>query len=126
MIKLSVVNAGKRPIVVTTSYVLPDGHWYVAPNATPITGKGRRELMYGKPAELPVNVHRHNVLVGRDSRHEFFVGPRDRDTKPTWCCVVTFWQPLGGLPIGRPPLVLFKNRSQIEELFLTRKGKQGS
>lgn len=124
MLKLYVVNAGRRSIVVTASYVRPGGRWYIAPNALPVTGKGKANTMYGKPETLPANWHDHNVIVEPGKRHEFFVGPRDRDAKPTWCCIVTSWQPLGGLPIKRPPLLLFKNKSQVERLFLARKGKR--
>jgi hypothetical protein len=34
------------------------------------------------------------------------------------------WQPLGGLPIPRPPLLLYKRKSEIELLFLARKGRR--
>lgn len=124
MIKLYVVNAGQRSIVITSSSVRPNDHWYIAPNASAMTGKGRAHTMYGKTETLPANRQDHNVIIAAGKTHEFFVGPRDRDAQPTWCCIVTSWQPLGGLPIKRPPLFLYKSKSQVERLFLARKGKQ--
>jgi hypothetical protein len=124
LLKLYVVNAGGRSIVVTYSYVRPRERWYLAPNAAALTGKGRQQSLYGKKESLPDDWHNQNVIIEAGKRHEFFLGLRERDSKPTWCCVVTCWQPLGGLPMSRPPLFVYKSGKQVERLFVARKGRQ--
>ncbi len=34
------------------------------------------------------------------------------------------WVPLGGIPIHRPPLLVYKSRVEVARLFLARKGKR--
>jgi hypothetical protein len=122
-LKLYVVNAGKRSIFIKSSYVRSTKHWYIAPNASPMTAHGRQHTMYGKPEKPSNNWRDQNIIVEAGKRHEFFVGTENRDAEPTWCFILISWQPLGGLPLCRPPLLLYKRKSQIVRLFRARKGK---
>jgi hypothetical protein len=122
-LKLYVVNAGKRSIFLRSSYVRSARHWYVAPNASPMTGKGRQHAKYGRPEAPSHNWRDQNVIIESGKRHEFFVGTENRDVEPTWCFVLISWQPLGGFPLCRPPLLLYKSKGQIMRLFRARKGK---
>jgi hypothetical protein len=122
-LKLYVVNAGKRSIFLRASYVRSATHWYIAPNASPMTSTGRADSWYGKH-EAPSNNWRDlNVIVEPGKRHEFFIGTNDRDASPPWCFVMISWAPLGGIPICRPPLLLYKSKAEVARLFLARKGK---
>lgn len=122
--KLYVVNAGRRSIFIRSSYVRSAKHWYITPNASPMTGKGKAHSLYGKHEKPSNNWRDQNVIVEPGKRHEFFVGTNNRDAEPTWCLVMISWVPLGGIPIRRPPLLLYKRRAEVMRLFLARKGKR--
>jgi hypothetical protein len=121
-LKLFVFNAGKRSIVVNGSHIFPRKRWYIAINAPNITSAGRQHSWYGAPESGTASWHSHNVIIGPGKSHEFFLGLVNRNEKPTGCLVLMSWQPLGGLPLPRPPLLLQRRRTQIERLFRARKG----
>jgi len=122
-LKLYVLNAGKRSIVINRSYIRPQDGWYIAPNAPNMTGAGTQNAWYGVPDSKSDNWHNHNVIIEPTKRHEFFLVSVDRDAKPTWCFILMSCQPLGGLPIPRPPLLLHRSEAQMKRLFLARKGR---
>lgn len=119
--KLYVFNPDKRSIVVVGSRIFPQGRWYVAPNARNVTDLGRQEALYGSPKDAAAKWKPHNVIIGPGERHHFFLGQYDREATPTSCFIVMDWQPLGGLSIRRPPLLLRRSREQIEALYRARR-----
>lgn len=123
-LKLYVVNAGRRSIFIRSSYVCSAKHWYIASNASPMTGKGKAYSLYKKHEKPSNNWCDQNVIVEPGKRHEFFIGTNNRDAEPTWCFVMISWVPLGGIPIPRPPLLLYKSKAEVMRLFLARKGKR--
>ncbi|HEY7299543.1 MAG TPA: hypothetical protein VH684_16680 [Xanthobacteraceae bacterium] len=120
VLKLHIVNAGKRSIFIAACSVWPAKHWYIAPNALPMTRKGSQESRYGKREARSSRLDQ-NVIIEPGKKHEFFVGPHDGDEGPIRCFILTSWQPLGGLPVPRFPLPLLKSKSQVQRLFLARK-----
>jgi hypothetical protein len=122
-LKLFVVNGGRRSIVIKTTYIRPAGRWYIAPNALPLTDEGRQHSRYGKPETVCTNWNNQNVIVEPGKTHELFLRSHNRDAEPRCCFVLISWQPLGGLPINRLPVLIYQNKVEIEHLFRARKGK---
>lgn len=121
ILKLFVENRGKRSIVIRGSRIRPRSRWYIAPNASNITGAGRGHSWYGASEPASADWKSHNVIIAPGQRHEFFLGLANRDEKPAWCFALIGWQPLGGLPLPRLPLPFYRSRTQIERLFQARK-----
>lgn len=124
ILKLYVLNTSKRSIVINSSLLFPEQRWYIAPNAANLTAAGLQHSRYGTPETAGKNRRSHNVIIGPEQKHEFFLGLADRDANPTYCFIFITWQPLGGLPVPRPPLLLYRNQTQIKSLFRARKGNQ--
>src|SRR5258708_18845489 len=105
-LKLYVLNAGKRSIVVNRSYIRPRDRWYIAPNAPNMTGAGTQNAWYGVPDSKSDNWHNHNVIIEPAKRHEFFLRSAAPASNPTCHLLLTISQPLSDLPLHRPPPLL--------------------
>jgi hypothetical protein len=121
-LRLFVENKSQRSIVVKGSRIRPRNRWYIAPNAPNVTGAGRRSRWYGPSEPASADWKSHNVIIAPGQTHEFFLGLVNRDAKPVWCFVLMGWQPSGGLPLPRLPLMFYRSRMQMEHLFNARKG----
>jgi hypothetical protein len=120
VLKSHAANDSARSVIFTRSRCFPRDDWYIAPNAKSATSVGQRHAWYG-PKDPAPKWQQHNVIVAQRKRHEFFLWQRERDDNPGWCLLVMCWQPLGGVPMPRLPLVLFRTGRQIEHIYRARR-----
>lgn len=103
--RLFVVNPTKRSFIVNRVIVLPTATYRCTAESHSVYGVAAHGLSGF-----------HYVVVEVDKQEEFEIWPKDFEADPSWLLVLLTWQPLGGVPMPRLPIVIYRTKAQVRAL----------